>query len=66
LEQLLVARIRYLSHLVTGRPSISGTDEPKKIGVGWTNFAAVAMEAKKGGFNQFLDSFHETLQEYPP
>jgi orotate phosphoribosyltransferase-like protein len=24
-------------------------DEPKTIGIGWTNFAAVAMEIKKGG-----------------
>jgi hypothetical protein len=23
-------------------------DKPKKIGIGWTNFAAVAMETKKG------------------
>jgi hypothetical protein len=36
-------------------------DKPKKIGIGWTNFAAVAMETKKGGFKQFLDSFHQTL-----
>jgi hypothetical protein len=34
-------------------------DKPKKIGIGWTNFAAVAMETKKGGFNPFpLKSFH--------
>jgi hypothetical protein len=26
-------------------------DKPKKIGIGRTNFAAVAMEIKKGGFN---------------
>jgi hypothetical protein len=25
-------------------------DRPKKIGMGWTNFAAVAMETKKEGF----------------
>jgi hypothetical protein len=36
-------------------------DKPRKIGIGWTNFAAVAMETKKGGFKQFLDSFHQTL-----
>jgi hypothetical protein len=30
------------------------------IGIGWTNFAAVAMETKKGGFKIFLDSFHPT------
>jgi hypothetical protein len=23
-------------------------DKPKKIGIGWTNFAALAMETKKG------------------
>jgi hypothetical protein len=32
-------------------------DKPKKLGIGWTNFAAVAMETKKEGFN-FFDSFH--------
>jgi hypothetical protein len=32
----------------------------KKIGIGWTNFAAVAMETKKGGFKKLLDSFHQT------
>jgi hypothetical protein len=36
-------------------------DKPTKIGIGWTNFAAVAMETKKGGFKQILDSFHDTL-----
>jgi hypothetical protein len=36
-------------------------DKPKKkIGIGWTNFAAVAMETKKRGFNQILDSYHQT------
>jgi hypothetical protein len=35
-------------------------DKPKKIGIGWTNFAAVAMETKKGGFKKCLDSFHQT------
>jgi hypothetical protein len=35
-------------------------DKPKNIGIGWTNFAAVAMETKKGGFKKFLDSFHQT------
>jgi hypothetical protein len=34
-------------------------DKPKKIRIGWTNFAAVAMETKKGGFNFFFDSFHQ-------
>jgi hypothetical protein len=32
----------------------------KKIVIGWTNFAAVAMETKKGGFKKFVDSFHQT------
>jgi hypothetical protein len=36
-------------------------DKPKKIGIGWTNISAVAMETKKGGFKKNLDSFHETL-----
>jgi hypothetical protein len=39
-------------------------DKPKKIGIGLTNFAAVAMETKKGGFNFFCIPFiklHETL-----
>jgi hypothetical protein len=31
-----------------------------KIGIGWINFAAVAMETKKGGIEKFLDSFHQT------
>jgi hypothetical protein len=35
-------------------------DKPKKIRIGWTNFAAVAMETKKEGFKAFLDSFHQT------
>jgi hypothetical protein len=26
-------------------------DNPKKIGLGWANFAAVAMETQKGGKN---------------
>ena len=32
----------------------------KKIGIGWTNFTAVAMETKKGGFKKNLDSFYQT------
>ena len=35
-------------------------DKPKKFGIGWTNFAAVVMETKKGGFNFLFDSFHQT------
>jgi hypothetical protein len=35
-------------------------DKPKKIGIGWTYFAAVAMETKKGDFKRKLDSFHQT------
>jgi hypothetical protein len=35
-------------------------DKPKKIGIGWTNFAAVAMETKKGGFNFFFNFFDQT------
>jgi hypothetical protein len=35
-------------------------DKLKKIGIGWTNFAAIAMETKKGGFKNVLDSFHQT------
>jgi hypothetical protein len=31
--------------------------KPKKIGIGWTNFAAVAMETKKGGFKKNLIPF---------
>jgi hypothetical protein len=41
----------------------SGTRQVKKIGIGRTNFAAVAMEIKKGGLNLFWISFiklHET------
>jgi hypothetical protein len=38
-------------------------DKPKKIGIGWTNFAAVAMEIKKGGFFFFISliKLHEAL-----
>jgi hypothetical protein len=32
----------------------------KKIGIGWTNFAVVAMETKKGGFKTIVESFHQT------
>jgi hypothetical protein len=35
-------------------------DKPKKIGIGRTNFAAVAMEIKKGGFKKKFDFFHQT------
>jgi hypothetical protein len=35
-------------------------DKPKKIGIGGTNFAAVAMETKKGGIKFCLDTFHQT------
>jgi hypothetical protein len=34
-------------------------DKPKKIGIGWTIFAAVAIKTKKGGFKNFFDSFHQ-------
>jgi hypothetical protein len=30
-------------------------DKPKQIGIGWTNVAAVAMEAKKGGYLSFIN-----------
>jgi hypothetical protein len=39
-------------------------DKPKKIGIGWINFAAVAMETKKGDLRIFWIPFiklHETL-----
>jgi hypothetical protein len=35
-------------------------DKPKKIGIGRTNFAAVAMEIKNGGFFKNFDFFHQT------
>jgi hypothetical protein len=31
----------------------------QKIGIGKTNFAAVAMEIKKGGFLKIFDFFHQ-------
>jgi hypothetical protein len=34
--------------------------KPKKIGIGWTNFAAVAMETKKRGYKKKLDTLHQT------
>jgi hypothetical protein len=41
---------------LTGTTSTSsGTRKAKKIR--WTNFAAVAMETKKGGFKNILDHF---------
>jgi hypothetical protein len=43
-------------------------DKPKIIGIGWTNFAAVAMETKKRDVRNFWIpsiKLHETLQEYP-
>jgi hypothetical protein len=39
-------------------------DKPNKIGIGWTNIAAVAMETKKGDLKNIWISFiklHETL-----
>jgi len=39
-------------------------DKPKKSGIGWTNFATVAIETKKGGFKKNWIPFiklHETL-----
>jgi hypothetical protein len=42
------------------RPHLVERDKPKKFTIGWTNFAAVAMETKKGGFKKNLDSFHQT------
>jgi hypothetical protein len=37
-----------------------GTREAKKFGIGRTNFAAVAMEIKKGGFfKKNFDFFHQ-------
>jgi hypothetical protein len=35
-------------------------DKPKKVGIGWTNFAVVAMETKKRGFKQIFDSYRQT------
>jgi hypothetical protein len=35
-------------------------DKPKKVGIGWTNFAVVATEIKKRGFKQIFDSYHQT------
>jgi hypothetical protein len=35
-------------------------DKPKKIGIDWTNFVAVAIETKKGGIKKNFDSFHQT------
>jgi hypothetical protein len=35
-------------------------EEAKKIGIGWTNFAVVTMETKRGGLKKKLDSFHQT------
>jgi hypothetical protein len=38
-------------------------DKPK-IGIGWTNFAAVAMETKKGGLNFFFIPFINIHENY--
>jgi hypothetical protein len=39
----------------------SGMRLVKKIGIVWTNFAAVAMETKKEGFKIILDSFKHMI-----
>jgi hypothetical protein len=38
----------------------TSTSSGKKIGIDWTNFAAVAIETKKRGFKKKLDSLHQT------
>jgi hypothetical protein len=43
-----------------GQSKIVERDKRKKIIIGWTNFAAVAIETKKGGLKMFWDSFHQT------
>ena len=45
-------------NLIGTTSTFGGTRQAKKIGTGWTNFAAAAMETKKGGFkkNGFLSS----------
>jgi hypothetical protein len=35
-------------NLIGTTPTSSGTRSTKQIGIGWTNFAAIAMERKKG------------------
>ena len=48
--------LRFLSH-----PRLVERDRLKKnIGIGRTNFAAVAMEIKKEGFKFFFSFFHQT------
>jgi hypothetical protein len=47
-------------NLIGTTSTSSGTRWAKKIGIGWTNFAAVAMETNKGGFQKIWDSFHQT------
>jgi hypothetical protein len=47
-----------------GTTSISsGTRYAKKVGIGWTNFAAVAMVTKRG-IHFFFDSFHQTSSTF--
>jgi hypothetical protein len=46
--------------LVTmGMAAILNLFNPPERCLRWTNFAAVAMETKKGGFKTFLDSIHQ-------
>jgi hypothetical protein len=50
--------------LIGTKTTYSGTRYAKKIGIGWTDFAAVAMEKKKGDLRNFwipFIKFHETL-----
>ena len=52
-------------NLIGTTSTSSGTRKNKKIGSGWTNFAAVAMETKRGDLFFFLSisfiKLHETL-----
>jgi hypothetical protein len=38
-------------------------NKPKKIGIGWTNIAAVAMETKKEGFKKIFGFLSSNFME---
>jgi hypothetical protein len=42
-----------INNLLGTTSTSSGTRKAQKIGIGWTNLAAVAIETKKGGFKFF-------------
>jgi hypothetical protein len=73
-ERRIIIIIRNGANTISLQTLFGGTRKAQKIGIGWTNLAAVAIETKKGGFKFFLIPFiklHETLaaifgSKWPP